>query len=174
MHLATNSHQDRKGIYHLRFLSSEDTASYYNRSVFLGVSLRQEGAGSWLVESFYESHRWKDLKMERENLASNCHLFPLMCWGRLNIRECKRRIKRMLIHYFQDNQSILEVSQFFVIQKEKFEMIQKQSCHPNSSCTWPLAVKTETEDKGKMRSSTGKQITAEPDRDGLHKEFQLL
>lgn len=31
----------------------------------------------------------------------------------------------MLIHYFQDNQSILEVSQFFVIQKEKFEMIQK-------------------------------------------------
>lgn len=44
--LATNSHQAGKGIYHLGFLSFEDTASYYNRSIFLGVSLRQEGAGS--------------------------------------------------------------------------------------------------------------------------------
>lgn len=32
----------------------------------------------------------------------------------------------MLIHYFQDNQSILEVSQLFLIQKEKSEIIQKQ------------------------------------------------
>lgn len=40
----------------------------------------------------------------------------------------------MLIHYFQDNQSILEVSQIFLIQKEKSEIIQKQSCRPNSCC----------------------------------------
>lgn len=44
--LATNSHQVGKGIYHLGFLSSEDIANYYNRSAFLGVSLRQGGGGS--------------------------------------------------------------------------------------------------------------------------------
>lgn len=71
----------------------------------------------------------------------------------------------MLIHYFQDNQSILGVSQLFLIQKERSEMIQKQSSCHNSSCMWPLAVKTEVEDKGKIRSSTGKQIIAEPKRD---------
>lgn len=44
--LATNSHQVGKGIYHLGFLSSEDTASYYSKSIFLGVNLRQGRAGS--------------------------------------------------------------------------------------------------------------------------------
>lgn len=70
----------------------------------------------------------------------------------------------MLIHYFQDNQSILLVSQLFLIQKEKSEMIQKQSSHPNSSFMGPLALKTEVEDKGKIRSFTGKQIITEPNR----------
>lgn len=74
----------------------------------------------------------------------------------------------MLIHYFQDNQSILEVSQIFLIQKEKSEIFQKQSCRPNSCCMWPLAVRTEAEHKGKIRSSTGKQIIAEPEMDKNH------
>lgn len=36
----------------------------------------------------------KGPKGGRENLASNSQLFPLMCWGGLNIGECKRRIKK--------------------------------------------------------------------------------
>lgn len=66
------------------------------------------------------------------------------------------------IHYFQDNQSTLEVSQIFPIQKEEFETIQKEGCLPNSSCMCLLAVKTEVENKGKRRSSTGKKIIAKP------------
>lgn len=72
----------------------------------------------------------------------------------------------MFIHYFQDNQSTLEVSLLLLIQMEEFETIQKASCLPNSSCMWPLAVKTEIKDKGKKKSSTGNQIVAEPRTDG--------
>lgn len=68
----------------------------------------------------------------------------------------------MFIHYFQDNQSTLEVSLILLIQMEEF----KASCLPNSSCMWPLAVKTEIKDKGKKKSSTGNQIVAEPRTDG--------
>lgn len=46
--LATDSQQDRKGIYHLKFLSFEDTANYFNRSIILDVSLRQERSGNQL------------------------------------------------------------------------------------------------------------------------------
>jgi len=67
----------------------------------------------------------------------------------------------MVIHYLQDNQSTSEVSQIFLIQKEEFQTIQKASCLPNSFCMWPLAVKAKAENKGKRRSSRGKQITAE-------------
>lgn len=40
----------------------------------------------------------------------------------------------MFIHYFQDNQSTLQVSQIFLMQKEEFETTQNASCLPNSFC----------------------------------------
>lgn len=49
-----------------------------------------------------------------------------------------------LIHYFQDNQKYLRSESDFSHPEEKFEIIQKQSCHPNSSCMWPLAVTKKT------------------------------